>query len=371
MNQQSSLQDSVPAQGMQKLLRRLSIILLALTLAAAANAQPYAYAVKSADGLFKINLANGNKDFIGLTALPGQPPVSIEALALSPDGVLYGVGGYAFYKIDTHNGGLAVIKHLLTRPAGSGLDLFQAMAFKGTTLVGPEARLHGDLVTIDPNTVNTSQPVALVSAPTSRSNMAVVAMTMLDAAEAFITADSGTTLQLLNVGTGKSVMIRHNLPSCLALAFAGDGKLYALGVDSKLYSVNTANGDETLIADASTSSPHPWSDMVTIPLPPVIYRPGVVNAASRMAPVAPGSLATIFGYGFAPGMNSAPRAPTQGGSAALPTMLGGVSVKVNGVPAPIYYADFQQINFQVPYETLPPYPLTRRVPIRRYPPRCR
>jgi len=71
----------------------------------------------------------------------------------------------------------------------------------------------------------------------------------------------------------------------------------------------------------------------------------VVNGASfaQGAPVAPGSLATLFGTGFAPKIN-APTVP-------LPTQLSGVSVLVNGRPAPLVFLNPTQVNFQVPLET--------------------
>jgi immune inhibitor A len=71
-----------------------------------------------------------------------------------------------------------------------------------------------------------------------------------------------------------------------------------------------------------------------------------VNAASfaANAPVAPGSLAAIFGENLAPSSMAAPRMP-------LPTTLNGVTVTVNGVPAPIHFVSPGQINIQIPYQT--------------------
>ena len=73
----------------------------------------------------------------------------------------------------------------------------------------------------------------------------------------------------------------------------------------------------------------------------------VVNGASFTpgAPVAPGSLATLFGTGFAPKINAS--------TVPLPTQLSGVSVLVNGRPAPLVFLNPTQVNFQVPLETRP------------------
>jgi len=80
---------------------------------------------------------------------------------------------------------------------------------------------------------------------------------------------------------------------------------------------------------------------------PVIYQGGVVNAASfeASAPVAPGSLVSLFGRDLtAEGGNST--------SVPLPFLLGDVSVSVGGFPAALVMADPAggQINLQVPFE---------------------
>jgi immune inhibitor A len=73
-----------------------------------------------------------------------------------------------------------------------------------------------------------------------------------------------------------------------------------------------------------------------------------VNAASFAAgsPVAPGSLAAIYGDYLAPRTEVAQSMP-------LPTSLAGVSVSVNGVPTPFHFVSAGQINIQIPYETAP------------------
>jgi len=84
------------------------------------------------------------------------------------------------------------------------------------------------------------------------------------------------------------------------------------------------------------------------PQSPAIKGGGVVNAASFTANFSPGALATVFGTNFTgAGLNaSAPSLP-------LASSLGGVSVQVNGVAAPVLYASTTQINFQIPWETKP------------------
>ncbi len=72
---------------------------------------------------------------------------------------------------------------------------------------------------------------------------------------------------------------------------------------------------------------------------------GIVNAAGFQAPVAPGSVISIFGTNLAATSQAASTVP-------LPTSLGGVTVTVNGsLAAPMFYVSPGQVNAQVPYET--------------------
>lgn len=76
---------------------------------------------------------------------------------------------------------------------------------------------------------------------------------------------------------------------------------------------------------------------------------GVVNAASFVQGLVAGSLATVFVAGVLddPGIVLADRIP-------LATSLNGVSITVNGIPAPIHAVanrnGQEQVNFQVPFE---------------------
>lgn len=83
---------------------------------------------------------------------------------------------------------------------------------------------------------------------------------------------------------------------------------------------------------------------------PAQGNPVVVNAASFEPGVSPGGLATVYGTDLT-SVNGVIVASTN----PLPTVLGGVSVEVNGVPAPLFSVAYangaDQISFQVPYET--------------------
>jgi uncharacterized protein (TIGR03437 family) len=78
---------------------------------------------------------------------------------------------------------------------------------------------------------------------------------------------------------------------------------------------------------------------------PVVNAGGIVNGASFVSSVAPGSLFSIFGQNLASSMITAAAAP-------WPATLGDVSVKVTGVNIPLYFVSPQQINAQLPFETV-------------------
>jgi uncharacterized protein (TIGR03437 family) len=60
---------------------------------------------------------------------------------------------------------------------------------------------------------------------------------------------------------------------------------------------------------------------------------------------APAGITSLFGLNFSNGNNSATTVP-------LPTTLGGVTVQLNGIAAPLFFVGPGQINFQIPWELL-------------------
>lgn len=88
---------------------------------------------------------------------------------------------------------------------------------------------------------------------------------------------------------------------------------------------------------------------------PVITTNGIVNGATfAPGPVAPGSIASIFGSNLASSLSSASTIP-------LSTALADVTVTINGKPAPLYFVSpdqvgkpgTAQINIQIPFDVLP------------------
>jgi uncharacterized protein (TIGR03437 family) len=89
--------------------------------------------------------------------------------------------------------------------------------------------------------------------------------------------------------------------------------------------------------------------------PPFVFEGGVVSAASfalHPAPVAPGTIAAIFGNNLNNRANAF--ATNFGPDGKLGTTLGGASVKINGTPAPMFASihtpSYDQLTVQIPFE---------------------
>jgi adhesin/invasin len=86
--------------------------------------------------------------------------------------------------------------------------------------------------------------------------------------------------------------------------------------------------------------------LVVHPTLPSLASAGIVNAASYQKGLAPGSLFTIFANTLSGGTFTAASAPWA-------TSWNGISVKINGIAAPLGYVSPTQINAQVPFEIGP------------------
>ena len=78
---------------------------------------------------------------------------------------------------------------------------------------------------------------------------------------------------------------------------------------------------------------------------PQVPEGSAVNGASfahAPAPVSPGSIISIFGTSLAPETQQATSLP-------LPTTLGNVTVRINEIPAPLFFVSPGQVNAQVPF----------------------
>jgi uncharacterized protein (TIGR03437 family) len=95
--------------------------------------------------------------------------------------------------------------------------------------------------------------------------------------------------------------------------------------------------------------------LTAVPLGPVVSAANFQNSASFQAGLVPCGLATATGSGLAPGITGTISGATFLG--ALPYTLNGLSLSVNGTPAPIYTLSNsngkQQVTFQTPCQATP------------------
>jgi adhesin/invasin len=118
-----------------------------------------------------------------------------------------------------------------------------------------------------------------------------------------------------------------------------------VSVDPSGLTSGAHSGSVTVTAANVTDSPLVVPVTFNIALKgPQLGSDGVVNGASFLpGPIAPGSLFTIFGTQLA-GVQLLSQGPAYG------TSLGGVSMTIDGIPAPLQYVSPGQINAQVPFE---------------------
>jgi uncharacterized protein (TIGR03437 family) len=90
------------------------------------------------------------------------------------------------------------------------------------------------------------------------------------------------------------------------------------------------------------------SDTVTLTGAIAVGPPQIVNAGSFLGgAVSPGEVVSFFGSRVGP---STPVYGRFDATGALASALGDVSIVFDGIPAPLFYADQNQVNVQVPYE---------------------
>ena len=109
-----------------------------------------------------------------------------------------------------------------------------------------------------------------------------------------------------------------------------------------LYTATITTGVTDLAGNALISN-YVWSFTTGSTLPGIDLL-GTVNAASYVAPVAPGSIAAAFGTNLAIGQASSTA------SEPLPTTLAQSSFAIGGQAAPLFFATAFQVNMQIPWE---------------------
>jgi uncharacterized protein (TIGR03437 family) len=132
-----------------------------------------------------------------------------------------------------------------------------------------------------------------------------------------------------------------------AIAVGADGFVYTAGGTNSTDFPSTAGGAVTALSNfsAKLKIADPTQNTTSSCLSLAISN----GASFAEGPIAPGELITLRGTGLGPATATI---GLPGPDGLLPTQLNGVQVTFDGVPAPILYAQAQQVNVQAPFELL-------------------
>jgi uncharacterized protein (TIGR03437 family) len=184
----------------------------------------------------------------------------------------------------------------------------------------------------------------VVSGPIANPSPARITMTLAQNGSS-ITYPFLPYISLTNSGTG-SLQVQSVNASGTGVSAYDYGGLAIVTVDPGSLATGTyTDGLVTIQCNAANCPIQiPVSLTIEPQAGPTIYAADPAIASTFFA--APGDVAFITG-------DQLSLQPAAFGSYPLPIWLGGASVYVNGVPAPLYYTSFGQIAFQVPYSTPP------------------
>ena len=133
--------------------------------------------------------------------------------------------------------------------------------------------------------------------------------------------------------------------------FAGDGGPAASAMLNFPWAVALDNSGNVLVGDRVNNRIRKIAINSGPPVAPAVSANGTVNNASFAVgsnPLAPGTISAIFGTNLNDG--SAMPSSSFGSNGKLITTLGGASVTLNGISAPLFSSFSGQLNVQIPME---------------------
>ena len=159
-----------------------------------------------------------------------------------------------------------------------------------------------------------------------------------------VAADAAGNIYIADTTNGR---IRKVTPDGIITTIAGNGRIGYRGDNGPAasamlsfpYAIALGANGNVYITDSNNHALR-----LLQPVFPVISDGGVGNAASGLPQISPGALASVYGSNFA-------AAEYRASSLPLGNVLGGLSVTVDGRPAPLLYVGPNQVNFQVPWAT--------------------
>jgi len=267
-----------------------------------------------------------------LTVQTTQQPLVVTgplALAAATESLSYGPVTY------TATGGTGGYSWSATG-VPAGLTFATGGVLSGTPALGSNGTYNLQTTVRDSGNNTASAVMAL----TVNAAAQVPAISVLSPNYAFL-GGPAFTLTVAGSGFRPGAVVQWN-NSALTTTFTSSTQLSAQIPASLILSAGSAS--VTITNPGGTASVA--ATFTIIPAIPVVSTAGVVNAASSLPAIAPGTLISIYGANLA-------LSAAQPQVAPLPTTLGGTSVSINGTLVPLLFVSPGQINAQVPYETAP------------------
>jgi uncharacterized protein (TIGR03437 family) len=250
------------------------------------------------------------------------------------DCVPTGVSGYTIFcgtsAAGPHAGAIAALA-LQAKPNLSGAQMRSVLAASALDIEGPGVDINsGAGIVMAPAAVTAALNTCTYAlAPSGTVSLAAGAATQT----VQVTADSGCSWNASS----------HSAWIGIASGAGGTGN----GTVSYTVAANTTAAQRTgTVAIAGMTL-----TVTQAGASPSINAGGVVDNASYDSPIAPGSIAAVFGVSLTDGTSCLPPAcnPTFG-NGRLGTTMAGAQVTVNGTPVPIFYAVSGQLGIQIPFE---------------------
>ncbi|MCU1327691.1 MAG: peptidase and in, kexin, sedolisin [Bryobacterales bacterium] len=223
-------------------------------------------------------------------------------------------GKMCWSDIKTPETGLLTV--VFSNDSGQTLTQNVQVAFEAAAAAPAKLTAKPSAVTINANTVGPIPPVAILNVDVTDSNQAWTA--------SVFPANRTTSWLRLSQTSGSG-------PATIQLQ--GDSSGFQPGVYRATVVIQSQNAVPQYV-----EIPVMFVNGAT----PGTAITGTTNALSFKTGAAPGMILAVYGAGLAAGTQTATVPP-------LPFSLGGTSVTVNGVPAPVFYASPNQLNVQVPY----------------------
>ena len=209
--------------------------------------------------------------------------------------------------------------------------------YQGTVVLSG-SNFPSDNTTINVTLVVTTSPVAIATP----AQLSLIAGTGLSTVGYVTLGNSGqgalaVTSATPSVSSGTAGWLTATSNGALLTVTAN-----ATGLQPGLYTGTVAVASNA----ANSTLSIPVNFLVSTQTGPQIAVGGVVDNAIGDGPIAPGDIAVTYGSNFT---TVSPQGAT---STPIATNLAGVQVLVNGTAAPIYFVSPNQIDFQVPYQTV-------------------